>query len=186
MGFFNPFSGLGGGKKEDTGGINSAYGFSAGITESITEIIRPRPTLILHCSEIRGAEKTYVQFAELKFYDRKGELINISEYEPIISCDLTPANEQQDIEKSIDNNIETKFCARWNTTTGLTITLEINYWDDIGYFSYITGEDAPERDMISFTIDYYQDDQISRILNVSNADISTNRQTETQLFSCDG
>lgn len=37
----------------------------------------------------------------------------------------------------------------------------------------------PARDMISFTIDYYWDAQTSRILDVSNASISTNRQTET-------
>lgn len=186
MGFFNPFSGLGGGKKTDTGNINSVYGFSVGVTESTTDVARQlRPTLILHCSEIRGAEETYVQLAELKFYNKKGELINISEYNPTISCNLIAVNAQQSIETSIDNDITTVFCAYWNATTGLTITLESDYSDGIGYFSYVTGADMPARDMISFTIDYYWDAQTSRILDVSNASISTNRQTETQLFPCD-
>lgn len=143
-----------------------------------------RPTLVLHCRDVRGPSKSYIQFAELNFYDSEGNLIDLSDYNPTITGSKPELATGESVDKSIDGDPNTKYFTSLDSSAGLTVTIELDYTGTFGYFSYTTGFDAQERDPTTFTIDSYRGTTVTRIIDVSNAEITTTRMAETQLFPC--
>ncbi len=188
MGFFNPFAGLGSGKGENKSKDAEVY-LPFGTVENCQEYIigtpykfYNRPTLVLNSTDVRGADKRYIQFAELNFYDAEGNVINFNDYNPTITGSKVELATGESVDKVIDRDPNTKYFTDLDSNVGLTITLESDYTGMLKYFSYVTGSDAPERDAITFTIDLLYKTSMERILIVNNAEIPVERKAETQLF----
>lgn len=143
----------------------------------VTYNVIPKPKLIMTITKTRS-EQQYGQFAELYFYDENQTRM----YPEIsnVSTDAAQYTSFEDVEKCVDNNTSTKWLWYWQNPTNLEITLNSPFHP--AYMSYVTGNDAPARDPVSFTFQYVDNGVSTTILSVSDAEITTNRTTETQKF----
>ena len=142
--------------------------------------IYDNPTLVLTVTETRSTQN-YGTIDEIYFYDENQNRIapSISE----VTANVRPYTDFESEGKCVDGNISTKWLWYWNNPTILTIVLTDDFHP--AYMSYVTGNDFPERDPISFSIDFRYRSLRKTFLTVSNATITTSRQTETQKFECD-
>ena len=89
--------------------------------------------------------------------------------------------------KLIDYNINTKWCDNtYGTTSFGTSTIYIDNVTPIIFNSYyyVTGNDSPDRDPVTWTLSGSNDNYTWTILNTqSNVGITSSRQTNTQIFS---
>ena len=94
------------------------------------------------------------------------------------------ANEQAD--KLLDYNINTKWCdLSFGTTSFGTSTVYIDNVNPIVFNSYyyVTGNDSPDRDPVSWTLAVSNDNSSWSIIDTqSNVGITSSRQTNTQIF----
>lgn len=137
------------------------------------------PTLVLTVTETRSTQN-YGTIDEIYFYDENQNRItpSVSEVKANVNSYTNFENEG----KCVDGDISTKWLWYWSNPTILTIVLTDDFHP--AYMSYVTGNDFPERDPISFSIDFCYGTLRKTFLTVSNATITTSRQTETQKFEC--
>ena len=111
--------------------------------------------LKLRISANRG-DSTYMQFSDLIFEDGA---YNTFTYPTgtTITASLSPAGGGETVDKLIDYNTSTKYCARWNSSTGcdIVITFPSSSKMDIStykIFTWYTANDVPNRDPISWQL----------------------------------
>ena len=94
-------------------------------------------------------------------------------------------SEQAD--KLLDYNINTKWCDNtYGTTSFGTSTVYIDNVNPIFFNSYyyVTGNDSPDRDPVSWTLAVSNDNSTWTVLSTqSNVGITSSRQVSTQIFS---
>lgn len=174
----------GGGGEVPTVGI--PMGHAAFVDEAITGYaeLTPRYTsIVIIFNGIRANANGYIQFAELNFYDENDEQIVFGDYDPSIESTTVGTSSNESIDKSIDGNANTKYCAVWSQSP-VTVTIGCDYIGTINSFSYTTANDSAERDPVSFTISLRQvgDSDYRTVLTVTGATIPTTRKTETDKF----
>ena len=176
----------GGGGGDETTSIGTPIGNIAFVNEAVTGYseVAPRNTsIVIIFNGIRANANGYIQFSELNFYNENDEQIVIGDYSPKIES-TTPGNSSSEsIDKSIDGNVNTKYCAVWRQSP-VTVTIGCDYIGTISSFSYTTANDSVERDPVSFTISLRQvgDSGYRTVLTVTGATIPTTRKTETDKF----
>lgn len=174
----------GGGDEVPT--VGTPMGHAAFVDEAITGYaeLTPRNTsIVIMFNGIRANANGYIQFAELNFYDENDELIVFGDYDPDIDSTTVGTSSNESIDKSIDGNANTKYCAVWRQSP-VTVTIGCDYIGTINSFSYTTANDSVERDPVSFTISLRQtgDSGYRTVLTVTGATIPTTRKTETDKF----
>ena len=133
----------------------------------------------------KGTGDEVLQFSELNFYDKNSNKISWSVVN--IQCNMKGVSTSESIDKILDGNINTKFCTReWGRVleNECIITIQVN--DSMTFpakYSYVTGNDSPNRDPVSWTLSYSKDGTSYTIISeVTDASITSNRKAETQLF----
>ena len=138
--------------------------------------------IIMTITAIAGNSAGIVQFSEMNFYsgdtrlDLSGSIIKAS----------VAGFSGEGVENLIDNNNNNKYCATWPSSKTVTITLNTSVqMNNLTDFSYVTGNDTPARDPVSFTLQYSGDYGMNfeEILSVSGASITSTRNAETQKWS---
>lgn len=134
-------------------------------------------------SSVRSANN-YVQLSEINFYDSDSKKIYLTGADISANTNGNPLSYPNNTETEInltDNNPETKLCALWQNNN-LTILLTTD--TEISFFSYTTANDEPNRDPVSWQIYKSVDNGLNweLIQTVTNAEITSSRKTETQLF----
>lgn len=124
----------------------------------------------------------YIQLADFIFYDAFGEKVLFPSGTSVTST-LPATSSRESIDKIIDDNVNTKYCAAWNKKE---VTIIFSLSEDIspsGY-GYITANDANDRDPVSWDL-YYSKNGIDYILldTQTDADIPTARKQATQIWS---
>lgn len=126
-----------------------------------------------------------LQFSELNFYDSLGNKIQWDVVE--IQCNMTGVSSSETIHKIVDGNYNTKFCTRdwgYNLENNCEINIQVN--DSMTFpakYSYVTGNDSPNRDPVSWVLSYSKDGTEYKVISeVNDASITNNRREETQLF----
>lgn len=130
---------------------------------------------------VRGSS-SYIQLSEFCFYDQNSEVISFPSGTTVEST-VAGNSTGEAIGKIIDGSTSTKYCAKWNTTTKCTITFYIP--EDINpfYYGYYTGNDATERDPVSWNLYRSSDGTEWTLLDTqTNADIPTTRKAATPLW----
>lgn len=123
------------------------------------------------------------QLSEIRFNDGADNYFDFTGTN--ISSNKAGVSSSESVEKLIDNNVDTKFCVN-NFTPSFDNPLAIylifaSEYDFTSHpiFEYWTGNDAPERDPISFDIDgMIEYGKYIPILQVRNAEITTNRKAK--------
>ena len=133
----------------------------------------------------KGTGDKVLQFSELNFFDKNSNKISWSVAN--IQCNMTGVNTSESIDKIIDGNTSTKFCTGdWGSglENECIITIQVNDSMDMpAYYSYVTSNDSPNRDPVSWTLSYSKDGtEYTIISEVTDASITGNRNAETQLF----
>ena len=182
-GFFNvQMDGLLGSIRGMTGFFNVQMDGLLGSIRSF-RILRTTYETIMRITAKRG-DNGYVQMAEMNFYDRNGNLIDLRN--ATVTTNITPSGSSYGPGNVVDQNIYTKLCGSWIEPT--IVTIQTDYPLDIVQFSYTTADDYYERDPVSFQILTGAPgtfiDEGTVILAVSNADIPASRYTETEKWTC--
>lgn len=124
----------------------------------------------------------YIQLADFTFYDASGEKIPFPSGTSVTST-LASTNSSETIDKIIDDNSGTKYCASWNKTE---VTILFSLPEDIspsGY-GYMTANDSSDRDPVSWELYYSDDGENYTLLDTqSEAEIPTTRKQATQIWS---
>lgn len=136
------------------------------------------PTLVLTITKTRSTQ-TYGQIAELLFYDSEQNQITPAIEE--ITANVSATSSSEGADKCLDGNINTKWCWHWQNPTALMIKLSSDFRP--AYFLYVTANDSPERDAVSFTIEYKYHADTTTMLDVHDAEITSSRKAETQKFA---
>lgn len=133
----------------------------------------------------RGTGDVVLQFSELVFYDKDKNRIpwNVAD----IKCNMSAVTSSETIEKIVDGYSNTKFCTGgWGSglTNECIITIHAN--DEMQYpkyYSYITGNDSPNRDPVSWKLMHSIDGASWRTIGEqTDVSITTVRNAETPLF----
>ena len=129
-----------------------------------------------------------IQLSEFAFYDENQNRYSFPQGTSI-TASLTEASSSESISKIIDNNVETKYCStQWgNQQDGycvIDIDLGQNNYIDIsqyGNYAYYTGNDATERDPISWILTASTDGTNYDLLDMRlDQTITDSRKTKTQ------
>lgn len=139
--------------------------------------------IVMTITAKRGSDTlNLTQMSELNFYD--GNDNKLSLVLAAVTSSQSAYAAGQEASRLIDNNTSTKYCAAF--INPMTITINSEYALDIAKFSYTTADDTPNRDPVSFTLQYSSDygETFNTILTVENAAITTTRKTETQQWVC--
>lgn len=134
--------------------------------------------LVLTITKTRSTQ-SYGQVAELLFYDSEQNQITPTIEE--ITANVSATSSSEGTDKCFDGDINTKWCWHWQNPTVLMIELSSDFRP--AYFSYVTANDSPERDAVSFTLEYKYHADTTTILDVHDAEITSSRKAETQKFA---
>ena len=132
----------------------------------------------------KGTGDNMLQLSELNFYDENKSKIPWSIVE--IQSNMS-GFKNEEIGKLVDGNTGTKYCTGgWDTGLEGECIIIIQVSDSMvmpAYYSYVTGNDSPNRDPVSWNLSYSKDGTEYKVISeVSDETISDNRNTETQLF----
>lgn len=127
------------------------------------------------------------QMAELYLYDKDGNKLNWISGTTVNAPSQASYSSSESPEKIIDGNVNTKFCLlNFNiyTTGGMSILIEIPETIEFTSYSYVTANDAQERDPISWKLELsYDNTTWFNLSEVSDASITNTRRTETQKWN---
>lgn len=124
------------------------------------------------------------QMAELYLYDKDGNKLGWISGTTVNAPNQASYSSSEGPEKIIDGNVNTKFCLlNFNiyTTSGMSILIEIPETIEFTSYSYVTANDAQERDPISWKLELsYDNTTWFNLSEVSDASITNTRMKETQ------
>lgn len=124
------------------------------------------------------------QMAELYLYDKDDNKLGWISGTTVNAPSQASYSSSEGPEKIIDENVSTKFCLlNFNiyTTSGMSILIEIPETIEFTSYSYVTANDAQERDPISWKLELSYDNTIwFNLSEVSDASITNTRKAETQ------
>lgn len=117
----------------------------------------------------------YVQLSEINLLDKNGNRFDWGN--STVTTSLTPQS-GQDGSKLIDNNVNTKFCASWNTA-GCVITIDVPTYVDLSEYStwnWYTADDDNSRDPQIYSFSVSRDGKKFTVLDTVNAVPTTTRK----------
>lgn len=126
----------------------------------------------------------YVQLSEINLLDRNGNRFNWGN--STVTTSLTPQS-GQDGSKLLDNNVDTKFCAAWNTA-GCVITIDVPTYVDLSEYStwnWYTADDNSSRDPKTYTLSVSRDGKKFTVVDSVNAVPTTTRKALAYTGSID-
>ena len=137
------------------------------------------PTLVLTITKTRSAQD-YGTIDEIYFYDQNQNRITPSIF--AVRSNAVSYTDFENEQKCLDGDTSTKWLWYWQNPTVLAVTLTQDFRP--AFISYVTGNDFPDRDPVSFDLEYRYQKTSKTILRVSDAEITTARVAETQKFAC--
>lgn len=142
-------------------------------------LIYDTPTLVLTITKTRSAQN-YGTIDEIYFYDQNQNRITPSIF--AVRSNAVSYTDFENEQKCLDGDTSTKWLWYWQNPTVLVVTLTQDFRP--AFISYVTGNDYPDRDPVSFDLEYRYQKTSKTILRVSDAEITTARVAETQKFAC--
>lgn len=178
---------------EAPGGIEYVAGDAISIAHPPISLIVTHVKWVLLGIRTRSLSENIIQVGEFELYDKNNQLLTYSSINATLGSGTTPTYEmtpyQQTPDKMIDGDATTKMsCTNFTTTcNGLEIVMElmnsINL-RDIKQYRYITADDVPERDPVTWDL-YVSSDGIDWVLisqQVNDTTIPTAREVSTGYY----